>query len=175
MPGPTFLDGETVTLRPVEASDVEFLQGLLNDPAVRRGLDQSRPINEAQETDFFESVICADGTVQLLLTAGDESVGLVSFDMLETDLRIAELGVFVAPDHQQQGYGTEATELFVGYGFDELGLEKIVARVFAFNDTSARLLERVGFTREGVLRKEAFVDGARQDVHRYGVLATEWE
>jgi RimJ/RimL family protein N-acetyltransferase len=51
----------------------------------------------------------------------------------------------------------------------------VSASAFADNDASRRVLEKVGFEREGVARKEAFVDGEWQDVVNYGLLDEGWE
>ena len=79
-----------------------------------------------------------------------------------------------APEAWGEGYATEATELLVAYGFDQLRFNKVVAHAFAFNAASRRVLEKVGFTEEGVDREEAFIDGEYVDVHRYGLLEREW-
>ena len=46
--------------------------------------------------------------------------------------------------------------------------------MFAFNDASARVLERVGFEHEGTLREQVFARGRRVDTERYGLLESEW-
>jgi RimJ/RimL family protein N-acetyltransferase len=178
MPGPVFVAGEEVSLRTVEEADIDFLQAQVNDARVRRPIGRSRPLNRVQEREFFDEVVCDDDTVHLLVVADAASepdpVGMVGLDPVDHEARRAELGYWVAPDHQRRGYGTAAVELVVEYGFDQLGLHKIAARVFEFNDPSARLLERVGFVREGVHRDEGFVDGAFHDTYWYGLLAEEW-
>jgi RimJ/RimL family protein N-acetyltransferase len=174
MPGPVFVDGDGVSLRTVEEEDVEFLQAQVNDPRIRRPIGRSRPLNGPQERTFFEDVVCDDETVHVLVVADTEPVGMVGLDPIDWGARRAELGYWVAPDAQGQGYGTEAVTLLVDYAFDQLGLHRIAARVFAFNDPSARLLERVGFTREGTHRDDVFVDGTYHDAHWYGVLEQEW-
>jgi RimJ/RimL family protein N-acetyltransferase len=174
MPGSVFIDGDAVSLRTVEEEDVEFLQEQVNDPRIRRPIGRSRPLNGPQEQEFFEDVVCEDGTVHLLVAAGGEPVGMVGLDPIDWVARRGEVGYWIAPDAHAQGYGTEAVALFVDYAFDQLGLHRIAARVFAFNEPSARLLERIGFTREGTHRDDVFVDGAYHDTHWYGLLDREW-
>ena len=62
----------------------------------------------------------------------------------------------------------------MGYAFDQRRLNKVIANAFDFNAGSRRVLEKVGFTEEGLHREEAFVDGAFVDIYRYGLLAREW-
>lgn len=174
MPGPAFLDGERVSLRTIEEEDLEFLQRHVNDPSVWRAIGRTDPINREQEREFFEDVVCDDGSVNLLATVDGERVGTVGLDPGDRAAGTAELGYWIAPDARREGYGTEAAELVVGYGFDQLGLHRIAARVFEFNEPSMRLLERVGFTHEGIHREDEFVDGAYRDTHWYGLLEEEW-
>lgn len=174
MPGPVFLEGDRVTLRPIEEEDLEFLQTQVNDPRVWRPIGRSRPINSEQERDFFENVVCSDDTVDLLIVADSTPVGTVGLFELDWETQAAEIGYWLAPEHHEQGYGTEATERVVQYAFDQLGLHRIAARVSEFNEPSRRLLESVGFTQEGVHRDDEFVDGEYHDVCWYGLLADEW-
>ena len=73
-----------------------------------------------------------------------------------------------------EGYATAATELLVGYAFDQRRLNKLIANAFDFNAGSQRVLEKVGFVEEGIRREEAFVNSEFVDIHRYGLLVREW-
>ncbi|WP_049898382.1 GNAT family N-acetyltransferase [Halococcus agarilyticus] len=172
MPGPVFLDGERITLRTVEEEDLEFLQHDINDPEVWRSLGAVSPVNAEQEREWFEGI--GDDGVSLLVCVEGEPVGMIGLsDVVEVWGR-AEVGYWVTPDSWGEGYATEATDLLVGYAFDQRRLNKVVATAFEHNAGSRRVLEKVGFVEEGVHREEAFVDGEFVDVHRYGLLAREW-
>ena len=174
MPAIAFLPGDRVDLRPIEEDDLEFLQRAIIDPRIWRPIGGSRPLNRAQERDFFEDVVCSDESVTLLIVADSTPVGTIALESFDWEVGRAELGYWLDPDHHRQGYGSEAAERIVAYGFDQLGLHRIEARVFEFNQASQGLLEAVGFTREGVHREAAFIDGAYQDVVWYGLLEDEW-
>ncbi|SDK47037.1 GNAT family N-acetyltransferase [Natronorubrum texcoconense] len=169
-----FLSGDRIDLRPIEEDDLGFLQREINDPRIWRAIGRPRPVNGPQERAFFENVVCDDDTVNLLIVADSSPVGTIAFNAIDWETRQAEIGYWVAPEHHGQGYGTDAAARLVAYGFDQLGLHKITARVFEFNEASRRLLESVGFTREGVHRDDVFVDGAFQDTYWYGLLEDEW-
>lgn len=175
MPGAVFLRGDSVTLRTVEESDVEFLRDALNDPEVRRGLSIAKPLNGRQENTYFEERISSDETVSLMICRDDDPVGNVGLDPIDRQAGNCEIGLWVAPDHHGNGYGTEASRLLTRYAFDELRMHRVRARVFAHNDSSRRIWEKLGFEHEGVHREEAFTGGEYVDVHYYGVLADEWE
>lgn len=175
MPGPTFLDGEVVELRTIEEADLAFVQTARSETAVWRTLGWPWPGNREQLDAFFEETISDDETVHLLIAVDGDPVGAVSFHDIDERSRRAELGYWVALAHQGNGYATDAVETLVRYGFRDLGLHRVEAKVFDGNDPSRRVLEKLGFTHEGVHREATFVDGAFRDVHWYGVLAEEWE
>ncbi len=173
MPGPVFREGETVELRTVEEEDVEFLQDVVNHPAVRPHIFRSDPLNRDQErawvesldeVDGFHFLVCDDGTPAGICGLNDpvESWGLV------------EAGYMIHPDHWDNGYATDAVRELCGYAFEERRYNKVTARAYETNPASRRVLEKVGFTEEGRFRAEAFVDGEFVDIHRYGLLADEW-
>ncbi|WP_246998358.1 GNAT family N-acetyltransferase [Halosolutus gelatinilyticus] len=174
MPGPVFLGSDEVALRTIEEEDLEFLQMQVNDPAVWRPIGGSRPINADQEREFYEDVVCGDDGVHLLIAVDETPVGTIGLRDIDQETGNAELGYWVAPEHHGRGYGTEATRLTVEYAFQQLRLHRVDARVFEFNEPSRRLLESVGFCREGVLRDAEFIDGEYRDVYWYGLLEDEW-
>jgi len=174
MPGPVFIPGDDVDLHTIEEEDLDFLQRNVNDPRVWRRIGRAQPVNTQQEREFLEEVVAGDDGVHLLVCADGEPVGTVGLNDLGGQGGSAELGYWVAPEHHRQGYATAAASLLVGYGFDQLGLHRVEARVYEFNDPSKTVLERVGFTHEGVHREAAFVDGVYRDTHWYGLLEAEW-
>ncbi|WP_160132810.1 GNAT family N-acetyltransferase [Halococcus salsus] len=173
MPGSVFLDGEDVTLRTIEEEDLDFLQRHINDPAVRTPIGATTPVNATDEREWFESMSEGDD-VSLLVCADGDTVGTISLMDINADHGFGELGYWIAPDAWGEGYATAATRLLVGHAFDQRRLHKVSAKVFDYNTGSQRVLEKVGFTGEGVDREEAFVDGEYVDVHRYGLLEDEW-
>lgn len=131
------------------------------------------PLNADQEREFYENVVCSDDAIHLLVVDATP-VGTVALESIDWQSVGAELGYWIASAHQRRGYGTEAVELVVGHGFDQLGLHRLAARVYGCNDGSKRFLESVGFSEEGVHRDAAFVDGEYRDTHWYGLFEEEW-
>lgn len=121
----------------------------------------------------FREYFRQPGVVALLACRDGEAVGLVWLFRIDEFDRRAEIGYWIAPDEQGNGYGTEALELGVRFAFRGLGLHKVVARVFAFNEGSKRVLEKVGFRKEGDLREHHFVDGEHVDTLLFGLLVRD--
>lgn len=175
MPGPVFLDGDSIELRTIEEEDLDFLQAGVNDPSVWRAIGSPTPVNASQEADFFETVVCDDDQVNLLVSVDGDAAGTVGLGPKQAETHSAELGYWMHAEYREQGYGSEAVELLTDYGFSQQGYHRLCARVFAFNDASQALLESLGFEREGTNREAVFVDGEYQDVYWYSLLAREWE
>jgi ribosomal-protein-alanine N-acetyltransferase len=95
------------------------------------------------------------------------SIGFVTFDEAN---RTAEIGYAIARAHWNRGFATRATRLAVDYGFHTLGLQRIEALVFPFNTASIRVLEKLGFQREGPLRSYRIVNNTRRDFVLYSLL-----
>ena len=173
MPGPVFRDGEVVELCPVETEDVPFVQRVVTDPRVRKGIAASEPMNRVQEREWVESLGDDDGASLLVCVEGDP-VGTIGLKPPNEVWGTAEVGYMIDPAQWGNGYATDALRETCGYAFEERRLDKVYATAYATNPASCRVLETVGFEREGVLRDEGFVEGERVDVHRYGLLADEW-
>lgn len=173
MPGPVFLRGEDVTLHPQGDEDVQFLQELINHPDVWPSLSHIDPVTEAEEREWIEDT--DRDSVDLLVCADGEPVGTIGLNQLNETWGLAELGYMIAPQAQGNGYATDAARRLARYGFEDRRLEKILANVYETNPASQRVLEKVGFEQEGVLREQAYVRGERLDVIRYGLLAHEFD
>ena len=85
-----------------------------------------------------------------------------------------EIGYCFLPEVWGHGYGAEAVEALVNFGVSETGVHRIFATIDLDNPASTRLVERLGFRREGVMRQDAFVRGAWKDSLIYALLDTEW-
>lgn len=169
-----YIEGATVSLRPIEEADLAFVRDGVNHPAVRTLLGQHHPTTLDDERAFARELAERDDAVALLVTAEDTPVGVVELDPIDWQAGVADLAVWIHPDHQGRGYAREAVELLCAHAFDELGLHKVTADAYAANEASRALFESIGFTLEGVGREDAFFDGRRQDSYYFGLLADEW-
>jgi ribosomal-protein-alanine N-acetyltransferase len=96
------------------------------------------------------------------------SIGL----RLQADVyrRTAEIGYWLAEPYWGRGIMTEAVRAIAEYGFTTFEIARIEADVFARNVASARVLEKAGFTLEGVLRNRITKDGGTMDALLYAVV-----
>jgi RimJ/RimL family protein N-acetyltransferase len=169
-----FVEGDRVTLRPIEEADLEFVTEGVNHPEVRPFVGQSFPTSVARERRYLEELNERTDAVSVLAVAGDERIGVVEFDPVDREAGVADMAIWMHPDHHGSGYGREATELMLDYAFDELRIHKVTAEAYDLNAASRGILESVGFVHEGVGREDAFLRGEYRDTHYYGVLEGEW-
>jgi [ribosomal protein S5]-alanine N-acetyltransferase len=101
-------------------------------------------------------------------------IGTLTFSSLDAKNRRAEIGFALARDAWGHGYMSEAAAVALDFAFGPLGLTRIEADVDPRNDASLRLLERLGFVREGLARERWRVGGEVQDSVMLGLLRREW-
>ncbi len=111
------------------------------------------------------------------LRAEGRMVGHLYFQPTEpAELRTYELGYIFNPRDRQRGYATEAARALVEHAFREMGAHRVVASCNPANIASWRVLEKIGFVREGHLRRNIFFRSDEegrpvwQDTYEYGLL-----
>ncbi len=107
------------------------------------------------------------------LRQGGELVGNIGLHP-EMAHRRAELGYWMGVPYWGQGYCTEAAAAMLCYGFEELGLHRIMARHFKRNPASGRVMQKIGMTYEGCMRQHFLKWSQYEDVVFYGLLREEW-
>ena len=101
------------------------------------------------------------------------AVGIIPQDPNDVYRYSAELGYWLGEPYWGKGLMTEIVRLFVKEAFQRFNFWRIYAGVYHNNPASMRVLEKAGFTREGVLRKAAFKDGNILDEVRFSLLKEE--
>ncbi|MGW7438005.1 GNAT family N-acetyltransferase [Streptomyces sp. NPDC054849] len=138
---------------PDRSPDVESARTLLAKYAVKAGEDGAR---------FFG--IRLDGTL----------VGGVLFPAFEADTGNCEIGCWLEPAAAGRGLVTKACRVLIDYAFGERGMHRIEWHAASANQKSLAVAERLGMTREGVLRQNHLHRGVRQDTEVWSILAHEW-
>ena len=101
-----------------------------------------------------------------------EVVGGGTLHHLDAERRIVEIGYFVLPGARGRGVATSIARMLAEHAFS-LGIERVAAYVNVGNIASERVVERAGFTREGVVRSMPKPDGRRVDKTLYSLLRGE--
>lgn len=175
------LETERLVLRPFEPRDFDALYEMHSDDEVVRFLyNNARSHDEARallERKIAGASIHGEGEwLSAAAVRRDDGslVADVSLLWASEAHRQGEIGFIVHPSHHGRGYATEAARPLVGFGFEALGLHRIVGRTEARNVGSARVLEKLGMRREAQLVENEWVKGEWQSELVYAVLAREW-
>lgn len=104
----------------------------------------------------------------------ERHLGNISIWQTSRTGRIGEIGYWIRTDLTGRGYATEATRALMRVGFELLGLHKVTLRIAVGNRGSERVAEKLGFTREGLLREELLIRGNWMDHTLYSMLEGEF-
>lgn len=101
-------------------------------------------------------------------------IGTISlFQVVRGSLQSAFNGYFLDGKHNGKGYATKAVKLIVDYAFNELKLHRIEAGVMPRNKASIRVLEKAGFHKEGIARKNVKIKGKWEDHQVLAIIHPE--
>lgn len=181
-------------LRPLGLEDVSRIEGLAGDLRVAQmtaHIPHPYPAGSAETWIRTLGPAAAEGraftfgvTLTGTRTPGREAdptdtghlVGVVGLT-LENDpeQERATLGYWIGTSYWNRGFATEAARAVVDFGFARRHLHRLSAEHFGENPASGRVMQKLGMTREGLLRAHFFRFGQFHDVVCYGLLRTEWE
>lgn len=162
------IKGERVRIHKFDAEkDIEIMKEWLSDESGRQFL-LSRIT--AQTIDI-ERVVNDDWNIFGMITTFDNKpIGCVAYLGYNCAQNKAELRKLIGePSMRGKGYAKEATQLWIRYGLEVLGLKKIYLSTLHTDIRNIRLNEDLGFKVEGILRNEICVDGIYRDVLRMGL------
>lgn len=172
---------ERLLLRPYGRQDLEYLADVASRPEVVRYLyeevrDRQEVSAELELRSRLRS-IQKEGDRLLLVVQRREDrrvVGDVNLHFVSDRHRQGEVGWVFHPDHQGQGYATEAASEMLRLGFEGLDLHRIFARCDARNTGSVGVMERLGMRREAHFVENEFFKGEWADELVYAMLSSEW-
>ena len=168
--------GNDVVLRLPRVEDVDALLPAFSDAEIRSAGQLPEFTREQMlETLPHLPALAASGRLVPLIvvdaTQGD-LLGGSTLHHLDSERSIVEIGYWLLPHARGRGVATRTVRLLAEHAFS-LGVERVEAYVEVGNAPSDRVLERAGFTREGVARSLPRPDGKRVDKTQYSLLRGE--
>jgi ribosomal-protein-alanine N-acetyltransferase len=167
-----------VRLRPATSRDAELLRQWRAEPSVRR----FQPLNDLP-TSQLRADVAHQRIGELYRGHGDKfqwiiqiegkPAGWITLVISNWEHGLGEVGYALTSSHQNQGLMTEALALLLDDLFANTSLERVEARCATENLGSQRVLEKNGFSREGLLRSYFRLRGTRIDNFLYSVLREE--
>ena len=174
---PTILT-ERLRLRALRADDLQGIWKLYSDPEVGR-FNAWTPLESLAEAEeklrTFADQFAQSQRVRWGIAFRNENEVIGDIGMVHFDHRLAraEVGFNLALNHQGKGIMSEALRAILRYGFRTIGLHRMEGLVLPQNTPCHRLLQAVGFRREGILRKASAMDGQQEDLWLFGILPEE--
>jgi RimJ/RimL family protein N-acetyltransferase len=105
----------------------------------------------------------------------DETIiGTCTLAHLDPNNRKAQVGYALGREHWGKGYINEALTALLDFAFGELNLHRVEADIDPYNDASIRVVEKLGFQREGYLRESWIIGGEVKDALYFCLLKREW-
>jgi UDP-4-amino-4,6-dideoxy-N-acetyl-beta-L-altrosamine N-acetyltransferase len=167
--------GEKVTLRALEDKDKEVLRGWRNHPELLKYQCSSFPISEAEQNRWYDSY-AANGSYHIFIIEDEarDSIGYTITKNIDHKNRCAEIGIYLDPKTQGQGYGKDAFQALMKYCFYELNLHRLYLVVFAFNTRAIDLYKKLGWQIEGTWREASFKNNQYCDIVQMSILDSEF-
>ena len=162
---------DDLVLRPFTLDDVPAITRACQDPEIQRWIPViPRPYTEADARTFVTAE--HPGTHEFAITVGGELVG--SIGMRVNTFGGGHIGYWCAREARGRGLTPRALRLVCRFGIEELGLGRLELVTDPDNTASQRVAEKVGFTREGILRSHVLhPDGRRRDSVMFSLLPGE--
>jgi ribosomal-protein-alanine N-acetyltransferase len=173
------LETERLRLRPFADTDADDLFELQSNAHVLRYWDSPPWTDRASVARFMAGcrAMAEDGSgVRVAIERRSDRVfvGWCTFNSWNPDFRSGSLGYCLNEAAWGHGYATEAARALLRWAFDNLDLNRVQSETDTRNVASARVLEKLGFVREGTLREDCIVNGDVSDTWVYGLLRRTW-
>lgn len=174
---PILEGGGGLRLRPLTDDAAGEVLELFGDPGVVRFMSIQRLASEAEAREFIAGIQGGflSGTLyQWGIELDGEFVGTCTLAGIDRQHRRAELGFAVLRRRWGRRVASRALPPVIDFAFGRLGLHRLEADADPRNEASLRVLERLGFRREGLLREHYFQEGEAQDAVVFGLLRRDW-
>jgi [ribosomal protein S5]-alanine N-acetyltransferase len=169
------LETARLTLRPLAVTDAARLHAMISDPETMRFWDVVAIADFEMTTEILASQLfeVASGTAlywAIEHTADQTFIGTCDISEINHHHRRADVGFLLVRPYWGTGYAFEAMQAVIAHAKAHLNLQRISARTHVGNTRSIRLLRKLGFHQEGILRGYVERDNERHDCPIFGLL-----
>lgn len=171
------VEGKRVYLSPMCVDDAEKYTKWMNDFKVTDGLNGSKNLVTVEKEKEWIEENNKDGNFQFAIVKqeNDQLIGNCGLHNLDFINQVATVGIFIGDEeNRSKGYGSEALELLIGFGFDYLNLNNIMLTVYSFNEGAIACYKKVGFKEFGIRRESYNIKNKRYDIVYMDMLKNEF-
>ncbi|MCM3548642.1 ribosomal-protein-serine acetyltransferase [Niallia circulans] len=177
----TFEIDDHVYLKVLDLQDAPAIFALIQNSKahLRPWMPWADATNKLEDTEAFIRTSMQDFGSNSGLHAGiwhkGQAAGVIGFHQFDWTNKTATIGYWLGEAFCGKGLMTKAGHALLKLAFDYYHLERVELRAATENKASQAVAERLGFTKEGVIRHAEVVGGARHDHVVYGLLKNEWQ
>lgn len=170
------LETQRLLLRKLTMDDAAEIFFLRSDERVLQFIGREPAISLQEAENFIERISKAIETNESVLWAialkddPGRTIGTICYWQIQPENYRAEIGYVLHPDHWRKGFMQEAIEKVLEYGFEEMKLHSIEARISSDNTASAAVLDKTGFTKDAYFKEDFFFRGKFSDTIVYSCL-----
>ena len=170
------LVGKRIYLSPRNVEDVEVFTEWMNDFFITDYIGRSyRTVTLQDEKEYLEKANTGKDTFAIIDIETNEMIGTIGLHSVDNVNRTATLGIFIGnKNYWSKGYGTEAIQLILDFGFNYLNLNNIELALMEFNQRALKCYQKCGFKEIGRRRKCNFINGKYYDSILMDILAEEF-
>jgi len=174
------LETERLLMRTPTLADAEAVCAFCDDPDCSwGGYGIPHPASLEQSQSWIRKCgekLDEEACYAFLLVRKDDGavVGDVTLNR-DATRNVGDIGYILGEEFRGAGFAYEAAVELLRFAFESIELHRVYATCWGRNERSAHILEKLGFTREGVLREHALKWGRYEDDVYYGLLRREWE
>ena len=171
------IDCKTVVLRAIELSDVDFLQEMINDPAIEKMTAGGNfPVSKDRQIQWFNNYPQQKELRLMIQVKDGATIGMIMLVNIDWRNRTGELmeKTKAKLEDRRPGDVYDAMMGFLNYCFNELGMNCLYGTVLEYNHLSRKLAKKCGLVEEGVLRQRVFKGGKFHNVITNSVLAEDF-
>lgn len=171
------LIGKKCYLSPICVDDYKQYTNWINDMEVAINVGfVNRIMTEDQEKKSLESIVLNNKDFAIVDCENDKLIGNIGFVNLDYTNALGEMGLFIGDkSFWGQGYGLEAINLLLDYGFNICNLHCIYLRVYEFNMQAYKCYKKAGFKEAGRIRQAKQIAGTKYDEIYMDILTSEYE
>lgn len=167
------IETNRLIIRPMTVLDVPSLKNWMPDRSIYTYWGKKPSKAEMQPELLFKKTGRPTKSFHLGIAekGNDEVIGDLWVYLIENN-RMAQIAIRLSKDRQGRGYGTEALSAMTRFCFENTELQRIWTKVDIRNAASCRMLEKCGYTKEGLIRQGKMVN-SWCDYYVYGILASD--
>ena len=173
------LEGKYTGLRAIEAGDLVQLLEWRNRPEYRRYFREHRELSMDNQQEWFEKTVTRDPATRMFAIvelAGGRLIGACGLCYINWVDRNADFSIYIGADdlYIDKKFAPDASRALIQYGFGELGIHRLWAEIYDFDEPKKKLFDHLAFSLDGRHRQTHWADGGWHDSLFYSLLDFEY-